>query len=319
MGARSAQRLGAFCLLCLHLQRGPPPPAVRCWMWWCGCGSSLLCTLFAPFPACSLRPTDRRRAHDARCAVQWGAGRGGLGGVPAEALLCRTRTPTRAWGRCSALVVAVQTSAHGGKDGGKAPVGRGLCREKQAAQLWHSVVSPTLCCLPCPPPPHLPSPQVRTKNFEAAATCYRKAGNVSRAAACQAQAMLQEAAQVGAGRRGCRVAAGQRPTGRDEWQMRSATCLPACRVLTSMHHSWRAAAPCQLPATCHAHLTPHSHSVPAAVPEQADEDAAAAGTTADVQRALRFDAGYTLLATAVNASPQVPGATGGCRRCCGTT
>ncbi|PSC71609.1 TPR and ankyrin repeat-containing 1-like isoform A [Micractinium conductrix] len=72
---------------------------------------------------------------------------------------------------------------------------------------------------------------VRTKNFEAAATCYRKAGNVSRAAACQAQAMLQEAAQ-------------------------------------------------------------------------ADEDAAAAGTTADVQRALRFDAGYTLLATAVNASPQ---------------
>jgi hypothetical protein len=38
---------------------------------------------------------------------------------------------------------------------------------------------------------------VRTKNFEAAATCFRKAGNVSRAQACQAQAKLQAAAQVG--------------------------------------------------------------------------------------------------------------------------
>jgi hypothetical protein len=37
---------------------------------------------------------------------------------------------------------------------------------------------------------------VGSKNFEAAATCYRKAGNGSRSAACQAQARLQAAAQM---------------------------------------------------------------------------------------------------------------------------
>ena len=37
---------------------------------------------------------------------------------------------------------------------------------------------------------------VRTANFDAAATCFRKAGNSSRAQACQAQAKLQAAAEV---------------------------------------------------------------------------------------------------------------------------
>lgn len=44
---------------------------------------------------------------------------------------------------------------------------------------------------------HPPLPPGRTRNFDAAATCFRKAGNLSRAQACTAQAKLEMAAQVG--------------------------------------------------------------------------------------------------------------------------
>lgn len=109
---------------------------------------------------------------------------------------------------------------------------------------------------------------MRTRNYEAAATCFRKAGNGSRAAACQAQAQLQAATQVR-----------RRRTGRGCWE---AAMRLGC-------------------ASFSLHQTMH---VPFPFPQlQLEEEASGQGVEAQ-QRALRFDAGYSLLGTAVNAPPQ---------------
>lgn len=67
------------------------------------------------------------------------------------------------------------------------PAQLSLARLHSCSILSH-VLSPNLL---------VPPEQVRTRNFEAASTCYRRAGNTSRAQACAAQAKLQAAAQVG--------------------------------------------------------------------------------------------------------------------------
>jgi hypothetical protein len=123
---------------------------------------------------------------------------------------------------------------------------------------------------------------VRTKNFEAAATCFRKAGNVSRAQACQAQAKLQAAAQVGVAPGACSWLLHLRGAWLSLLLLFGWPNLVLTKDLSLMDHC-----PSYPPATLAACLL------------QLDEEQLGQ-QAAEQQRALRFDAGYLLLGTALN-------------------